>query len=156
MTSKINFGRICEDFVAELVAEKTGFDVTNLNDVKVNHPTTDLLVKDPKSNKQYEISIKAKKSASWPAVRGVKADNQFIIFVDIYKNESPSFYILSNKDWQDVLHSILPKRDAGAEIVSGAIEWNWVADGKKKKFRGSKLSVSDIESYINNWSILSA
>jgi hypothetical protein len=154
MNDKSNFGRVCEDFVAELIREKTGYDVLNLNDIKVNYPVTDLRVKDSRLEVEYEISIKAKKSPTWPAVKGIRNENQFIIFVDIYKTESPVFYILNNSNWNNVLETIMPNRDADAEIVDGALEWNWVDDGQRKKFRGSKLLASDIEQYKNNWTSL--
>nr|CAA6830693.1 MAG: Unknown protein [uncultured Thiotrichaceae bacterium] len=154
MVEKTRFGRTCEDFVAELIAAKTGYEVSNLNDVRYNHPVTDLLARDPKHFGEYEVSVKGKKSASWPAVRGISEKNQYIIFVDIYKIESPNFYILNNQDWQEVLSSILPNRDGGAEIINGALEWNWVESGKNKKFRGSQLYTSDIEKYLNNWAVL--
>lgn len=154
MSNKIKFGRACEDFVAHLIEEKTGYNVFNLNDIKNNYPTTDLAVKGIQNKTKYEISVKAKKSPTWPAVRGINEQSQYIIFVDIYKLESPQFYILDNKEWQKVLKNIKPDRADGSEIIKGALEWNWVADGVKKKYRGSALKVSDIAQYLNNWDIL--
>ncbi len=154
MSNKSQFGRTCEDFVAELIAEKTKCNVSNLNDIKNNHPVTDLHVKCEKKGVDYQVSIKAKKSKVWPSVRGIKEEGQYIVFVDIFKIDAPTFYILDHASWQQVLKDILPQRDAGAEIVDGAVEWNWVEDKKSKKFRGSQLFASDIEHYLNNWSVL--
>lgn len=69
--SKSTFGKVCEDFVGELLAIKTGLAVLNLNEIKMNHPTTDLIVVDSSSGIEYEVSVKAKKGNFWPAVRGV-------------------------------------------------------------------------------------
>lgn len=153
MKDNINFGRICEDFVAELISLKTGYLVSNLNDIKINHPITDLTVTDPISNTSFEISVKAKKSPHWPAVKGINKNNHYIVFVDIY-DHSPTFYILNNQQWQYVLRKILPERENGAEITKGALEWNWVKDGKPKKFRGSKLFPNDILEFKDNWKII--
>lgn len=144
MTNKINFGRVCEDFVAELISLKTGYTVSNLNDIRNNHPITDLKVTNPNDGSSFEISVKAKKGRVWPAVKGICKDNHFMVFIDIFSGVSPLFYILNNQQWQGVLRKIMPNRDEGAEIIKGALEWNWVVDGKPKKFRGSQLFPEDI------------
>jgi len=154
MSEKIKFGRVCEDFVAELISLKTGYIVSNLNDIRNNHPFTDLAVSCPESDVLFEISIKAKKSPNWPAVKGISSDNQYLVFVDIYECESPSFYILNNQQWQKVLKKILPKRENGAEIINGALEWNWIEDGKAKRFRGSRLLPTDIAEFKDNWKVI--
>lgn len=79
--------------------------------------------------------------------------NQYMIFVDLYKTESPVFYVLSNQQWQVVLETIKPSRN-GAEIKDGALEWNWIEDGEHKKRRGSQLHADEILEYMNNWSVL--
>ncbi|WP_166421920.1 hypothetical protein [Pseudoalteromonas sp. Z1A8] len=152
--SKTKFGSICEDFVGELLSVKTGLDVSNLNEIKMNHPTTDLVMTDSNTGDEYEVSVKAKKGKVWPAVKGINKENQYIVFVDLYMVESPIFYVLNNAQWRIVLETIQPHRDSGAEIINGALEWNWVKDGKNKKFRGSQLNAKDISDYINNWAIL--
>ena len=96
MTGKINFGRVCEDFVAEIISLKTKFDVENLNDIKQNHPVTDLKITNSEDGSFFEVSVKAKKSRAWPAVKGISHNSQYIIFVDIYSNPSPDFYILNH------------------------------------------------------------
>lgn len=151
MTDKINFGRVCEDFVAEIISLKTKFNVENLNDIKKNHPITDLKITNSEDGSSFEVSVKAKKSQVWPAVKGILKNNQYIIFVDIYSNQSPDFYILNNRQWQGVLKKILPNREEGAEILKGAIEWNWTENGKQKKYRGSQLLVEDISKYKDCW-----
>ncbi|RRS08698.1 hypothetical protein EAG18_10915 [Pseudoalteromonas sp. J010] len=152
--NKSDFGRVCEDFVGELIKSKTQLEVINLNDRKVNHPKTDLAVINLKSGEEYQVSVKAKKGNVWPAVKGIDNDDHFIIFVDIYRLETPAFYVLSNHQWQSVLKNILPEREGGAEIKDGALEWNWEENGKAKKYRGSQLRVEDISDYVNNWSVL--
>lgn len=154
MTSKADFGRACEDFVAYLIACKTGFSVVNLNNTKTNHPVTDLKIVGKNGKPMYEVSVKAKQGRAWPAVKGVSKSNQFMLFVDAYSAGSPVFYILTNFDWQCVLKSIKPAREAGAKIVEGALQWDWVEDGVPRRFRGSQLFSADIESFRDNWSAL--
>jgi len=112
------------------------------------------LVTDEASGVEYEISVKAKKKSVWPAVKGIYQDNQYIVFVDIYRVEAPTFYILNNEQWQKVLRDIQSYREDGSEIIRGALEWNWIEGGKPKRFRGSLLKVKDVEKYINNWEAL--
>lgn len=154
MTDRATFGRVCEDFVAQLIAIKTGLVVTNLNDERENHPVTDLRITESNGKSLYEVSVKAKKTAEWPAVKGISENTQYMVFVDIYTNDAPQFYILTNEDWQNVLKTIQPKRNAGAQIVSGALQWNWTDNGRLKKFRGSKLYQADIDVFKNNWRAL--
>ena len=154
MTGKMAIGKICEYLVQVIIESKTGFTVKNLNDIKTNHPVTDLLATNPNNDESYEVSVKAKLKDTWPSVKGINKKNQFIVFVDLNTIGDPSFYVLSKRQWINVLKRILPNREEGAEIVDGAIEWNWEVDGKKKKHRGSLLKVEDIERYKNNWSIL--
>jgi len=154
MKNREDFGRTCENLVAQLIASKTGLVVTNLNDEKNNHPATDLRIAGPNAEPAYEVSVKAKKTAEWPAVKGVSEDTQYMVFVDACTVEDPQFYILTNKDWQDVLKTIQPKRKTGARIINGALQWDWEDDGKLKKFRGSKLYPTDIQAYKDNWCVL--
>lgn len=154
MTRKMSIGRISEYLVQIIIELKTGYVVKNLNDTRNNNPVTDLLVINPNNNESYEVSVKAKENASWPRVKGINEKNQFMVFVDLHTDGDPSFYILSQRQWLNVLKRILPNREEGAEIVGGAIEWNWEVDGKKKKHRGSILKIEDIKKYENNWSVL--
>lgn len=154
MTRKMSIGRICEYLVQTIVEYKSGYSVANLNDIKTNHPVTDLIVTDSLDELSYEISVKAKEDSSWPRVKGINKKNQYMVFVDLNTDGDPSFYILSNRQWQNVLKKILPNRKEGGEIINGAIEWNWEVDGKKKKHRGSVLKIEDIERYKDNWSVL--
>ena len=127
----------------------------NLNDDQRNHPVTDLKVMNLSNDDvAYKVSIKAKDSDSWPSVRGVQNKNEYMVFVDVKHDNDPEFYILSQKQWGAVLREILPNRDHGAEIVDGAIEWNWTDKGQQKKRRGSKLYPKEISRYKDNWSVL--
>jgi hypothetical protein len=153
-TEKMALGRICEYLVQVIIEEKTGYSVSNLNDAVKNHPATDLCVIDSSKNVIYEVSIKAKNSPSWPSVRGVKNKNQYMVFVDVNHDKDPVFYILNKIQWESVLRTILPKRDAGAEIVDGTIEWNWTDKGQEKKHRGSYIKPEDISRFKDNWSVL--
>jgi len=153
-TKKMVFGRENEDFVQRIIECKTGYAVNNLNDVIKNHPITDLRVSS--ENVAYEVSIKAKNSPTWTSVRGVQSTDQYIVFVDV-KHDDRVFYILNQRQWKDVLIKILPDRSKkypGAEIIDGAIEWNWIVDNQPKKRRGSYLKPEEISLYKDNWSVL--
>lgn len=154
MKDKGDLGRACEDLVAQHITRKTGFAVTNLNDEKNNHPATDLRITGPNDELTYEVSVKAKKTPVWPAVKGISNKRHYMVFVDVRTDEAPQFYVLSNNDWQNVLKKILGKRDPGAEIIKGALEWNWKSEGKQKKYRGSMLRPTDIKKFKNKWSTL--
>ena len=92
--------------------------------------------------------------AEWPSVKVGSEDTQYMVFVDACTVEKPQFYILTNKDWRDVLKTILPKRKTGARIINGALQWDREDDGKLKKLRGSKLYPNDIQAYKDNWRVL--
>lgn len=154
-TTKKKLGRICEYLVQVTIEAKTGYVVKNLNDDQKNHPVTDLKVMNSSNDDVvYKVSIKAKDGDSWPSVRGVQNKDEYIVFVDVKDDNDPEFYILSQKQWSAVLRKILPHRDPGAEIVNGAIEWNWTDKGQQKKRRGSYLKPEDISRYKDNWSVL--
>ena len=105
------------------------------------------------------MSVKAKYGPSWPAVHGIKSENQYIVFVDLQPDVDPTFYVLNHPQWTEVLKEILPNRKAiypGAKIVDGAIEFHWTDDnGMPKKRRGSALGVNEIPlEYKNAWAVL--
>lgn len=151
MATKSTFGKACEALVQEIIKSKTGFSVDNLNEKKVNHAVTDLVVSSPAGDVRYEVSVKAKDGKEWPCVKGIALESQYIVFVDFYDRTYPNFYVLSYHEWNGVLSSILMSRCSGAEVVNGAIEWNWVKDGKKMKRRGSLLRVEEIAEYEEKW-----
>lgn len=153
-TKKMTLGRTCEYLLQVIIEGKTGYTVKNLNDVKKNHPVTDLIVMNSSKDVVYEVSVKTKDSPSWPSVRGVQGKNQYMVFVDVKYDDDPEFYILSQRQWGAVLRKILPYRDSGAEIIEGAIEWNWTEKGQPKKRRGSYLMPEEISRYKGNWSVL--
>lgn len=151
MATKSTFGKACECLVQEIIQSKTGFSVVNLNEERANHATTDLVVSSSKGDVRYEVSVKAKDGKVWPSVRGIGRKGQYIIFVDFYNRTYPDFYVLSYAQWNGVLRKILPYRDKGAEIVNGAIEWNWMKSGKMTKRRGSLLRPEDVAMFKGKW-----
>jgi hypothetical protein len=154
LATKSAFGKACECLVKEIITAKTGFSVKNLNEKKMNNPVTDLVISSPERNVEFEVSVKAKDGKEWPSVKGIAQNGQYIVFVDFYDRTYPEFYVLNYRQWNRVLESILPSRNDGAKIVNGAIEWNWVRDGKKMKRRGSLLRVDEIAKYKGKWSSL--
>lgn len=154
MATKSTLGKACECLVQEIIKSKTGFLVDNLNDKRVNHAVTDLVVSSPTGDVVYEVSVKAKDGKEWPSVKGITRKGQYIVFVDFYDRTYPDFYVLSYGQWNGVLKKILPRRDKRAEVVNGAIEWNWVKDGKRMKRRGSLLRAEEIAKFKGKWSSL--
>jgi hypothetical protein len=154
-TTKSAFGKACECLVQEIIKAKTGYAVNNLNDKKNNHPYTDLEVINPKGDVIYEVSVKTKDGREWPSVKGIVRKDQYIVFVDFYGRTYPDFYVLSCRQWNNLLKKILPSRGKGAKIVNGSIEWNnCIKSGKETKRKGSLLRPEEIAIYKDKLSSL--
>lgn len=142
-----------KSLVQEIIRSKTGYIVRNLNDLRANNPITDLKVSSEDDSVLYEVSVKAKDSPEWPQVKGIMKKQQYIVFVDFYERTEPDFYVLTQRQWNNVLLKILPTRK-GAEIKDGAIVWIGEKNGKRTTSRASLLRVEEISRYKNNWSAL--
>jgi hypothetical protein len=153
MAPRSQMGRLCEYLVKEMIERRTGFTVLNANDKRVNYPIIDLIV-DPDTENKYYVSVKAKAKQEWPSVRGVQEANQYMVFISLNEKDDPDFYVLSNQQWFETLRQILPRCGDSAEIVNGAIEWNWEAEGEKRRRRGALVKPGDIARYKDNWSVL--
>jgi len=160
-TKKMKIGDSGEKYILNMINEKTDDVAINMNKIKNNYPVIDLVVLNKTSYKYYGISVKAKKTTkAWPRVSGIKNKNQYIIFVDYYLKKSPDIYILGYSAWITVLETILPernKKDPGAKIVDGAIEWhNFKNKNGKfvKRYRGSLIRPEEIKRYKDNWNVL--
>lgn len=154
MTDKMNLGRLCEYMVKVIVEAKSGWVVKNINDQRKNHPRTDLLVQNPETDEHYEISVKSKQGAKWPAVKGIAKSNEYIVFASLTPDADPEFFVLTNRQWGTLLKKLLPTREAGGEIIDGAIVWRWTEDGKKKSFKGTAISKEEIAKYQDKWVVL--
>jgi hypothetical protein len=154
LTEKMNLGRLCEYLVKVIVEAKSGWDVCNINDKKKNHLRTDLVVHNRETGEQYEISVKAKQGATWPAVKGIAKSNEYIVFASLAPDADPEFFVLTNRQWGALLRRLLPTREAGGEIIDGAIVWRWIVDGKNKSFKGTAISKEEIAKYQDKWAVL--
>lgn len=155
MTEKMNLGRLCEYLVKVIVEAKSGWDVGNINDEKKNHPRTDLVVRNRETGEQYEISVKSKQGKKWPAVKGIAKSNEYIVFASLTRDADPEFFVLNNRQWGALAKRLLPTREAGGEIIDGAIVWRWTTeDGKNRSFKGTAISKEEIVKYQDNWSVL--
>ena len=154
MNDKTRVGRLAENLVRSEIVERSNHRIVNLNDLRKNHPIVDLRVSDRKTGKSYDVSVKAKRGHVWPAVRGVRSRNQFMVFVDASDVRETSFYILTYSEWISTLQRIKPQRDAGSMIVNGALEWNWKEGGVLKRFRGSQICLEDISRFKSRWASL--
>jgi hypothetical protein len=66
---------------------------------------TDLLVFG-EAGKLARIEVKAKQGSDWPNCKGISGLNVFLVFVDYQHREltaRPDFFVLSVKDWRQVL-----------------------------------------------------
>lgn len=154
LTTKMNLGRLCEYLVKVIVEAKSGWDVENINDARKNHPRTDLIVRNRETGEEYEISVKAKQGKAWPSVKGIAKSNEYIVFASLTHDADPEFFLLNNRQWGALLKKLLPTREAGGEIINGAIVWRWVKDGKNKSFKGTAISREEIVRYKGNWAAL--
>jgi hypothetical protein len=154
MVNKENLGRFCEELVKNEIIKRTKYDVVNLNDIRNNYPVVDLKVTNFKTDVSYDVSVKAKTGDRWPAVKGIRKENQFIVFVDYSENQKAVFYILNYLEWISTLKQIKSKRTKGSKIIDGALEWNWEKDGVSNKFRGSWLFADDINEFKSCWKTL--
>lgn len=150
----MKLGRLCEYLVKVIVEAKSGWDVKNINDQRKNHPRTDLIVHNPETGEEYEISVKSKQGSSWPSVKGIAKSNEYIVFCNLSPDADPEFFILNSRQWTAFLRNILPTRDGGGEIINGSIEWHWEDEGKKKHFKGTAIKKDEIIKYQNKWSVL--
>ncbi|WP_448383527.1 hypothetical protein [Desulfosoma sp.] len=152
--NKMKLGRYCEDLVKEIVEKKSGWVVENINDSCQNHPVTDLIVRNPETGKEYEISVKSTQTNVWPRVRGITKSNEYLVFVSVTPEADPEFFVLNNRQWLAFLKKILPTRDPGGKIVEGTIVWVWGTKENKKSFRGTQIKKEELKKYRNKWSTL--
>lgn len=69
---------------------------------------TDILVETEKA--MLRIQVKGKQGREWPGCKGIYGRDIILVFVDFEKkkeNERPDFYILTVKDWKELLNKEL-------------------------------------------------
>jgi len=113
-------------------------------------------------SKKLSVSVKSKRIRVWPNIRGIKYDNEFIVFVDYYKKQLPSpevdFYVINSQDWQNLLDIRLTevrarKPTERIEIDKSTNTPIFIDQLKKsgKPYMGIDLSVSHLRPYKDRW-----
>jgi hypothetical protein len=67
---------------------------------------TDILVYNPKTEKELRIEVKTKQGVEWPGQKGIASEGALLVFVDFQnksETERPDFYILTSDDWKQFI-----------------------------------------------------
>ncbi|MFC1957008.1 hypothetical protein ACFLVY_01765 [Chloroflexota bacterium] len=111
---------------------------------------TDLLIET--ETRMLRVQVKGKQSRVWPACRGVCGEDIVLVFVDFEKKEDcerPDFYILTPKDWQELLDRelMLPgKVDRGEVSIDKQNVPIW-----KDGYRGMSIKPTMIQEQKERW-----
>ena len=116
-----------------------------------NRKSTDILV-DYDKGKMLRIQVKAKQKREWPAIKGISRSSDIMILVD-YENRKemvrPDFYILSFKDWRDLLNTSLVKSgkvEAGHVSIDNESVPIW-----NEGFKGIAVRPAQISKHLECW-----
>ena len=119
------------------------------------HKATDLLAETEVG--MLRIQVKTKFGKVWPNCKGVSGQNIALFFVDFENkadSERPDFYILTPKDWKDLVTETL-RRDIsrGAAVIDDTNTPVWVKQTTKsgRSYKGMSVKVSQISAYKERW-----
>lgn len=120
-----------------------------------NQKRTDILISQLETGKMLRIEVKAKQSRSFPNCLGVFA-GAILVFVDFQDKElsqRPDFYILSEKDWIEVLKKRVkefPNKEIKINEENCPI---WINQITKtgKPYKGMGISVKHIKENKERW-----
>jgi len=109
---------------------------------------TDILVYNPKTEKEIAIEVKAKQGKEWPGIKGIIGDQKLLIFVDFENKKNtqrPDFYILDAKDWKDFLKAHVLHHPKFYQLLEGYIpQW-------KDKYKGTSVRPHQIIQHKEKW-----
>lgn len=121
-----------------------------------NRKKTDLLV--DSGQNLFRISVKSKQKNVWPSVKGIWQPSDLLVFVD-YKDKpigvTPDFYVINVLTWKKVLKNKIKSIEDPRVRIDDENTLYWPGEeGGKNSFTGCHISISDIEDYKDNWSII--
>lgn len=127
-----------------------------------NQKRTDLLIFSETNDKLLKIEVKCKQGTEWPNCKGIYQKDSFIVFVDlrdIEPNQRPDFYILSERDWSDLV--IKKEKDLNTrypgnpvwetEIINNVLILKNQKDKFGHSYSGCGIKVKDIEQFKERW-----
>lgn len=118
-----------------------------------NHKKTDLLVET--DERLFRVSVKSKTKSEWPAVKGIWAEGDLLVFVDFTKisnDERPCFYVLTVSDWINVIKKIA-KEKPGAKVDknTNTVYWEPWSKTSPNGWKGCSIRPKYIEKFKDNW-----
>jgi len=124
-----------------------------------NQKRTDLLIFSHDTDKLLKVEVKCKQTDVWPNCKGINSPNSVIVFVDFKKKlitDRPSFYILDNNDWSNIVKQIEQEYNSKHPGRKTKIEGNVLilldeVGSSGKPYEGCSIKISDIENFENCW-----
>jgi hypothetical protein len=124
-----------------------------------NQKRADLLIFSEDNDKLLKIEVKCKQGNEWPACKGIWQKDSFIVFVDfknIDERQRPDFYILSEKDWRELVvekEEYYKKRfpNLKTEIKRNVLITLNQLNKQGKPYLGCGIIAKDIVFYRERW-----
>ena len=121
-----------------------------------NRKKTDLLV--DSGENLFRVSVKSKQKNTWPSVKGIWQTGDLLVFVD-YKDKQigtpPDFYVVDVSTWKKVLENKIKELEDPRIRIDDKNTMYWPGEeGEKNAWTGCSISISDIEDYKDNWSVI--
>lgn len=124
-----------------------------------NQKRADLLIFSEGNDKLLKIEVKCKQGNEWPACKGIYQKDSFIVFVDFKDSneiQRPDFYILSEKDWREL---VIKKEkyynekypNLRTDIIKGVLRTLNQLNKQGKPYLGCGIKTIDIESFKESW-----
>lgn len=144
-----NVGLVGEYLVAAELCKRGFYAQLTLG----NHKKTDLLIES--ENAVGCVSVKTKRGATWPRVKGIWKECDLIVFVD-FKNKSiderPDFYILNTNDWKNLIKKLnRKKKDSLIDRKTNTLYWE--DEEGFITWQGCQISVSQVLEFKEKWPI---
>jgi hypothetical protein len=124
-----------------------------------NQKKSDLLIFSEENENFFKIEVKNKQGSEWPNCIGINQINSFIVFVD-FQNlkdyERPIFYILTQKDWSELVKIKEAEYNAKYPARRTFVENNVLilldeVNKHGKPYRGCGIKPKDVERFKEDW-----
>lgn len=127
-----------------------------------NQKKADLLIFSEENDKILKIEVKNKQGYEWPNCKGIDQKESFLVFVDFKDvNEAgrPDFYILSEKNWRELIEKKQKEYKKKHPNKKTVIENNVLIfldqiNKQGKPYRGYGIKPTDIGQFKENWNII--